>query len=468
MFHYHYMPTGPVFELARPYLTMSKVDLATTTAPFGDRPVTHFAHQADLVRLAMLEQYGGIYLDLDVIVMASMDHLLDHEFIMGQEGIDGSVGLCNAVILARPHARFLQRWQQTYRTFDQSDWNYHSVVLPGKLAPAFPHEITIMNHTTFFWPLWDSPGLRTLFLEKSYTFDDNLATHIWESAANPHLMTGLEPDVIRHVDNSLYCQLRLLLSPDDEQPIRPCRILTHSNRSDQLVGHWSLAPPSDPTLLRINPTPAQDDSGNDMHGIIRNGYFNTPNDGVYVSGQDSYIFLSMPTQLTVSNLTIQWQMKRTDDLIKNGTVLMVQMDECKLIIKPNTIETWILMDWTWELASSVLTINNNNNNNDDDQYHLYTLVIRHDGSLLLPDLVVYKDGYVWASQVSWQYTSIVRGLWFGSAEPNKYQDPWDTTLSLAAWYKDIKVWERALVLHDIRTDAFKNANIQSWPPLNVD
>jgi mannosyltransferase OCH1-like enzyme len=82
--HYHYLPTGEWFDLIRPLLTLRQVDIPTKI--FGNR-VDHYAHRADVVRLEALKEFGGIYLDLDVILMKSIDHLLDEEFAMGQEGI---------------------------------------------------------------------------------------------------------------------------------------------------------------------------------------------------------------------------------------------------------------------------------------------------------------------------------------------------------------------------------------------
>ena len=84
LFHYHYLPTGEWFELIRPHLTLRQVDIPTKV--FGNR-VDHYAHRADVVRLEALKEFGGIYLDLDVIMMKSLDHLLDEEFAMGHEGI---------------------------------------------------------------------------------------------------------------------------------------------------------------------------------------------------------------------------------------------------------------------------------------------------------------------------------------------------------------------------------------------
>lgn len=84
MFHYYHLPVGDNFERAMPMLTLRQVPMVTKV--FG-RPVNHYAHRADVVRLQVLEEFGGIYLDLDLISLKSVDHLLDKEFIMAQEGV---------------------------------------------------------------------------------------------------------------------------------------------------------------------------------------------------------------------------------------------------------------------------------------------------------------------------------------------------------------------------------------------
>ncbi|ORX56872.1 hypothetical protein DM01DRAFT_1284673 [Hesseltinella vesiculosa] len=484
MFHYHYLPTGDLFERAKPFLELHQVDLVPT---IYDRRLSHFAHQADVIRLDVLRRYGGIYLDLDVISVKPMDDLLNHEFVMGQEGVGGSVGLCNGVILSQPNARFLQRWQQTYHTFNMEQWNYHSVILPGKLAPYFKDEITIQNHTSFFWPLWDSPGLRAIFLEKSYDWADNYATHLWESAANPHLMKDLSEDVIMTIDNSLNCLLRRFLVDDPSTlDAHRCKIIEHSERADGLVGHWSLERRGDAVM---NPMPAYDDSGNDMNGLIRNGYYADNDDGVYVNGQDSYVFLPMPSKTILplpsswgrpSGVTVQWDMK-TASTHTGRAALVIHSNTCKVFIKTQSIlgrglalrvETWLLAEngWSWHRHKDLSVGAGPFVINQDDRYHRYTLILQNDikEDLLMPNLVLYMDGEVVASISGWSIPAVlpihreedlrIRGLWFGSTEPDHYQDPWDTSLSLEAWYKDISMWERAMDIRDVGARAFHNAD----------
>lgn len=95
MFHYHYMPVGENFERARHMLTLNQVPMVTNVF---DRPVSHYAHRADVVRLQVLEEFGGIYLDLDLISLKPVDHLLDKEFVMAQEGVGKLLSCCSTYI----------------------------------------------------------------------------------------------------------------------------------------------------------------------------------------------------------------------------------------------------------------------------------------------------------------------------------------------------------------------------------
>ena len=73
------------------------------------------------------------------------DDLLNESVVLGREG---EFGLANAVILAEPNATFLVRWLDAYRSFRSKGkdefWSEHSVLLPAKLAQAYPHEVTIL------------------------------------------------------------------------------------------------------------------------------------------------------------------------------------------------------------------------------------------------------------------------------------------------------------------------------------
>jgi mannosyltransferase OCH1-like enzyme len=92
---------------------------------------------------ASLLEHGGIYLDIDTFILRPFaDHsLLLYDTVMGMESRGPSYlrkpmsddemapkGLCNAIIVARKGALFLERWLESYEEFRESRWTEHSVV----------------------------------------------------------------------------------------------------------------------------------------------------------------------------------------------------------------------------------------------------------------------------------------------------------------------------------------------------
>jgi hypothetical protein len=87
------------------------------------------SHMADIIRLQVLIEHGGIYIDSDLIVLRSFESLMIEDVVMGIEAHwindDKTVqieGLCNALIMAKKGSPFLKRWWNEYRSFDDSKW----------------------------------------------------------------------------------------------------------------------------------------------------------------------------------------------------------------------------------------------------------------------------------------------------------------------------------------------------------
>lgn len=131
LLYYKHEPHGEWWERSKSYLTLVPVEPPTE---IFDRPLRHFAHQADVLRLEILMREGGIYLDMDVICLKPFSPLLKHTFVSGRQD---DRGLCNAVILAAQGASFLRVWHESYKCFRSSGWDEHSVLLPNALASSF-------------------------------------------------------------------------------------------------------------------------------------------------------------------------------------------------------------------------------------------------------------------------------------------------------------------------------------------
>jgi hypothetical protein len=194
-------PSGPWWELTKPL-----VDIIHVKAPseiFG-RSVKHYAHKADVIRLERLIRHGGIYLDADVLVHESFDPLLDHSMVMGMEG---KGGLCNAVILAEKGAPFLTEWYENYRTFDDSRWSYHSVILPFELSEKYD-SVLRLPEKAFFWPTWRAKGLYAMFgARNAPRIRGDFANHLCEQRARYYL-GGLTPGHVRLIDSAFHTWAR--------------------------------------------------------------------------------------------------------------------------------------------------------------------------------------------------------------------------------------------------------------------
>lgn len=178
--HYQHECSGPWWDRVKEIATLNKVEAPCS---IHGRPIHHFAHRSDVLRLSILQEQGGIYLDIDTLCVRPFTPLLGHQCVLGRES---ARGLCNAVILSEPHGEFVSAWLDSYRTFRSlgSDqyWDEHSVVVPGQLARQrrLRSHLTVLDHRAFFFPLWDE--MQHLFESEDATrFKDSFCIHYWES-----------------------------------------------------------------------------------------------------------------------------------------------------------------------------------------------------------------------------------------------------------------------------------------------
>jgi glycosyltransferase involved in cell wall biosynthesis/SAM-dependent methyltransferase len=204
--YFHHEPSGPYWDAIKPDVELVRVDLPDQV--FGN-PVEHFAHKADVLRLRILLEQGGIYLDLDTICQRPFEPLLDGRVVLGREelprdGVLTTVGLCNATIIAPSNSEFLHLWYETYRDFTGGlagdAWNKFSVQVPMALARERPELVRIEPAASFFWPPWDAAGLKAMF-EESREFPEAYSFHLWESQSWP-LVKDLDAKVVLDVDTT--------------------------------------------------------------------------------------------------------------------------------------------------------------------------------------------------------------------------------------------------------------------------
>jgi hypothetical protein len=191
-FHYLHESRGPWWELAKRIVTASRVEPPTRI--FG-RPLWHYAHQCDVLRLLILQRHGGIYLDIDTLCVRPFTDLLHHACVLGRQP---ERGLCNAVILSEPEGAFVNAWLESYRTFrsagHDAHWDEHSVIMPARLAarPELRGAIAIAEERAFFFPMWNDMG--ALFESGDETlFARSYCIHYWETLTRQCWLRRIEP-----------------------------------------------------------------------------------------------------------------------------------------------------------------------------------------------------------------------------------------------------------------------------------
>ena len=182
-FYYQYEPFGHFWDIIKSLLTLQKIMPPTS---YNGRKINHYAHQADLLRLQLLYQHGGIYLDIDTICIKPFLPLLTYDITLGYQG---DHGLCNAVIIAKPRNSFILKWIQSYSTFRSTGkdqyYDEHSVILPMKLALQRT-DVNVLPDNAFFFPLAEHIE-NVLFNDvcseedKQKILDNSYCIHLWES-----------------------------------------------------------------------------------------------------------------------------------------------------------------------------------------------------------------------------------------------------------------------------------------------
>ena len=316
---------------------------------FG-RQLRRFAHQADVLRLELLQQWGGVYMDMDILVLSPLDELHRHglhllwlyllwlcvlwraarhgrwtspcylvttfrargfnpmcqrlqpyvpeaatfrargcnpmcpryELSMAHEGVEGTIGLGNALMLARPNASLLRVWYQRYHGFSDAVWNGFSLRLPFELAQQMPDSVHTVDYAKFYWPPWNPWGIAQLYRTQTCILPEQQAVHLWETKVWASLLGKLTPEMVRERST---CFTRLAAAiMDDSYDFGAARLAPNvlAHRNDPLLFSSSLlsrllnpAPPPAPAAAAAALPRASagcaDDAGAACHGWAAKG-----------------------------------------------------------------------------------------------------------------------------------------------------------------------------------------------------
>ena len=224
------------------------------TSVFG-KPINVTAHRSDVMRLHVLLEEGGLYLDTDVVMIQALpdemwagggpgSHGYHHyagqspglpyaDVVMGSQMPSSNyldwTSLCNAVVLAKANATFLNTWFESYRDFRDDDWDFNSVRTPGRLALEAPSSGTVstLPYTAFYEPLWSD--VNPIYVHNTHDFHNAYAMHLWHTAGK-YILGNLTPTATQTIQTTLGRVLRHALGGHIMQ-----RLLNDSRLADTAV-----------------------------------------------------------------------------------------------------------------------------------------------------------------------------------------------------------------------------------------
>lgn len=210
-FHYHTEPYGEWWERIKPELELVYVDeesfIKETDAyhhneegRFIESQNLQYAHQADFIRLRALLEHGGVYADIDTLFVKPCPvEFFSQPCVMGREtNTNEKETLCNALILAEPGSRFIERWlERMYEVFDGS-WNRHSCLEPALISWEMPEMIEVVDKEYFYHYSYTTEDLIALLGRVDATPDNVCSIHMWN-----HLWWEADRNDFIHFNNEM-------------------------------------------------------------------------------------------------------------------------------------------------------------------------------------------------------------------------------------------------------------------------
>ncbi|XP_005101096.1 uncharacterized protein LOC101852251 [Aplysia californica] len=142
----------------------------------GRRVLNQFLyHFSDLVRLQVLYLNGGIYLDMDMIVLRDLDPLLEHKVTLGILDNEPRVG--NAFIMASAGSDFILEWYENYTDYKNTNRFWNSLKIPGKIWLKNASRVH-MESERLYHPSWYQ-AMKLFSPHTGFPWKENYAMHVW-------------------------------------------------------------------------------------------------------------------------------------------------------------------------------------------------------------------------------------------------------------------------------------------------
>ena len=214
----------------------------------------HFQYKADVVRLELLYEHGGVYLDLDMLIARPFHDVFKsgHSFYISEERA-GIRSLINAFLAAKPKNEFIKLWLDSFKSgLRLGIWAHHIRDSNKQLIDDNPHYIhkyrmKILDGQLFMPLHWQDTVAFIHSETTPYEFPpQSYGTHLWETILgdvmrkNEFLHKQKMELAVYNSHNSAFCECVPAPAPEaeaeDDLTIYP--EYYHNFRNDQYVDKY--------------------------------------------------------------------------------------------------------------------------------------------------------------------------------------------------------------------------------------
>jgi hypothetical protein len=150
LFHCNFLPSGEWWNRLWKDVPLQIVHREPPATIHGQK-LLHIYHRGDIAKIEILLEYGGIYLDYDVIVVNSLDPVRRFDATMGKEKPPKFIA---GIILARKGSTFLRLLHESYRdNYRPFDWDYNCARIAYEIYVQRP-DLLHVEPFKFTTPEW--------------------------------------------------------------------------------------------------------------------------------------------------------------------------------------------------------------------------------------------------------------------------------------------------------------------------
>jgi FkbM family methyltransferase len=214
----------------------------------------YFQYKADVVRLELLYEYGGVYLDLDMLIVRPFDEVFasGHSFYISEERA-GIRSLINAFLAAKPKNEFIKLWLDSFKSgLRLGIWAHHIRDSNKQLIDEHPHYIYKYRmkilEGQLFMPLHWQDTVAFIHSETTpYEFPpQSYGTHLWETILGDVMRKNeflhkqkMELAVYNSHSSAFYAGTAAeAAAPPEEDDLTIYPEYYHNSRNDQYVDKY--------------------------------------------------------------------------------------------------------------------------------------------------------------------------------------------------------------------------------------